>query len=110
MQTTTTPTPVLPIPSRPPRHTPADLRPADVPTSGFLRLPGVLRVIPVSKSTWWSWIKRGIAPAGVKLSERVTCWRVEDILALIARLGTEAPGKTATTCQCPGGCACSNRA
>jgi prophage regulatory protein len=54
-----------------------------LPETGFLRLPEVLKVIPVSKSTWWAGVKDGRFPKGVKLSEKITAWRVEDIRALI---------------------------
>ena len=40
-------------------------------------------LIPVSKTTWWQGVKDGRYPAAVKLSERCTAWRVEDIRALI---------------------------
>jgi predicted DNA-binding transcriptional regulator AlpA len=54
-----------------------------IPETGFIRLPDVLRVFPVSKSTWWAGVKTGRFPAGVKLGPRMTAWRVEDIRALI---------------------------
>lgn len=53
------------------------------PTSGYLRLPAVLKLFPVSKSTWWAGVKSGRYPAGVKLSTRVTAWRAEDIATLV---------------------------
>nr|WP_211454447.1 AlpA family phage regulatory protein [Collimonas antrihumi] len=56
-----------------------------LPTTGYLRLPDVLHYFPVSKSTWWAGVKSGKYPAGRKLSERCTAWRVEDIRALIAQ-------------------------
>lgn len=56
-----------------------------LPATGFIRLPQVLEFIPVSKSTWWDGIKTGRFPKPVKLSERVTAWRAEDIHALIQR-------------------------
>lgn len=55
-----------------------------LPSTGFMRLPAVLTVIPVSKSTWWAGVKSGRYPQPVKLAERITAWRVEDIQALIA--------------------------
>nr|WP_314859352.1 AlpA family phage regulatory protein [uncultured Undibacterium sp.] len=61
-----------------------------LPQTGFVRLPKVLSTIPVSKSTWWAGIKSGKYPAGIKLSERVTAWRVEDIHALINQLTSNA--------------------
>lgn len=41
-------------------------------------------LIPVKKSCWWQGIRDGRFPKPVKLGPRVTAWRVEDILALIA--------------------------
>jgi len=38
--------------------------------------PGIL---PFSSPTLWRMVKAGKFPAPVKLSERVTAWRVEDI-------------------------------
>lgn len=58
-----------------------------LPETGFVRLRDILRVIPISKSSWWAGVKEGRYPASVKLSPRVTAWRVEDIRALIARQG-----------------------
>lgn len=55
-----------------------------LPQTGFLRLPQVLALIPVSRSTWWAWVKVGKAPAGTKLSTRITAWKAEEIRALIA--------------------------
>lgn len=55
-----------------------------LPETGFVPLPVVLNVFPVSRSTWWAGVKTGRYPAGVKLSERRTAWRVEDIRKLIA--------------------------
>ena len=55
-----------------------------LPETGFVRLPEVLRVFPVSKSTWWAGIKDGRFPQPVKLGPRTTAWRVEDIKQLIA--------------------------
>ncbi|MFC7300599.1 helix-turn-helix transcriptional regulator [Cognatiluteimonas weifangensis] len=54
-----------------------------LPETGFLRLPQVLSLYPVSKSTWWAGVKAGRYPAPVKLGERCTAWRAEDVRALI---------------------------
>lgn len=59
---------------------------AELPSTGFVRLPAIISPngpIPVSKSTWWAGIKTGRFPKPVKLSDRVTAWRVEDIRAFI---------------------------
>lgn len=63
-----------------------------LPESGFLRIrqiigdrkSGTPPLIPIGRTAWWGGIKRGIYPAGVKLSPGVTVWRVEDIKKLIA--------------------------
>lgn len=54
-----------------------------IPIDGFMRLPAVLSVFPVSKSTWWAGISEGRFPKGVKLGPRITAWKVEDIRRLI---------------------------
>lgn len=55
-----------------------------LPDTGFLRLPEILRVIPVSRSTWWAGVKSGRYPQPTRsLGARITAWRVEDIRALI---------------------------
>ncbi len=56
---------------------------------GFLRLPQVLQLIPVSKSTWWSGINQGIYPAGIKISRNITAWYSKDILSLVEQLRTK---------------------
>jgi prophage regulatory protein len=63
-----------------------------LPEIGFLRLPDVLRHIPVSRSAWWAGIQNGRFPAPVKLGPRTTAWRVEDVRALIDQLGR--PGQS----------------
>ena len=50
---------------------------------GFLRLPTILELIPVGKSTWWAGVKSGRFPKGVKLGQNTTAWRVQDIKLLI---------------------------
>ena len=55
-----------------------------LPETGFVRLPLILSVFPVSRSAFWAGVKAGKYPQPVKLSERTTAWRVEDIRALIA--------------------------
>lgn len=58
-----------------------------IPQTGFLRLPQVLSVIPVSRSTWWRGVKSGDYPQSVKLGPNTTVWKAEDIRALIDRIG-----------------------
>ena len=66
-----------------------------IPETGYLRLPQIVgkpaaggapaipALFPVSKSTWWAGVRAGRYPKPVKLGERITAWRVEDIRALI---------------------------
>lgn len=53
------------------------------PVESLLRLPQVLKIIPVSKSTWWAGVKSGRFPKPVKLGPRTTCWRKSDIMKLV---------------------------
>jgi prophage regulatory protein len=65
-----------------------------LPQTGFLRLPQIIgnpkanppipALIPIKKSCWWEGVRAGRFPKPVKIGPRVTAWRVEDILALIA--------------------------
>jgi predicted DNA-binding transcriptional regulator AlpA len=55
------------------------------PQTGFVRLPTVLAVYPVSKASWWAGVKSGRYPKSVKLGPKTTAWRVEDIRALIEK-------------------------
>ena len=50
---------------------------------GFVRLPTILKLIPVGRSTWWAGVKSGRFPKGVKLGRNTTAWRVEDIKKLM---------------------------
>ncbi|PPU87171.1 transcriptional regulator [Xanthomonas populi] len=46
-------------------------------------------LIPVSRSTWYAGVRAGRYPQPVKLGERCTAWRVEEIRALIEATGKE---------------------
>lgn len=54
-----------------------------LPLEGYVRLPTVLAVYPVSRSTWWNMVKTGTAPQPVKLGPRITAWHVSDIRRLL---------------------------
>ena len=58
-----------------------------LPEKGFVRLPLILALIPVSKSSWWNGVKSGKFPKSVKLGPKTTAWKVEDIRALIDSMG-----------------------
>ena len=71
-----------------------------IPQTGFLRISQILgapkatpptpAIIPVSKSTWWAGVKSGRYPQPVRLGERCTAWRAEDIRRYIESIGGEA--------------------
>ena len=56
---------------------------SDLPRTGYVRESTVLRHIPWGRSTLWSKAKKGEFPKPVKLSKRITAWRVEDVRAWI---------------------------
>lgn len=56
------------------------------PTTGLVRLSQILAPhgpIPVSRSSWWAGVRDGRYPASIKLGPRTTCWRAQEILALV---------------------------
>jgi prophage regulatory protein len=53
-----------------------------VDPQALLRVEEVLRLIPVSRSTWWKKVRDGHYPAAIKLGPHTTCWKAADILAL----------------------------
>jgi len=54
----------------------------NITEDSLLRLPEVLALIPVSKSTWWAGCKSGRFPRPVKIGPRTSVWKGSDILAL----------------------------
>lgn len=63
-----------------------------LPEVGFVRVRAVLAVIPISKSAWHAGVREGRYPRPVRIVPRSSAWRVEDIRALIERLGSQAGG------------------
>ncbi len=63
-----------------------------LPETGFLRLSSVLRVFPVSKSTWWAGVKEGKFPKPIKLTKRTTAWKAQDIRELIQTRNNQIQG------------------
>lgn len=45
----------------------------------FYRLAEVKKIVGVSGSSIWSWVKQGKFPAPYKLSENTTAWLASDI-------------------------------
>lgn len=61
------------------------------PIDGFVRAfqiigdskKGITPFLPISRAEWWRGVKEGRYPSGIKLSERVTVWRAEEIRAMV---------------------------
>lgn len=66
-----------------------------LPEIGFLRIWQIIgnkktntpALIPISRTTFLNGVKSGKYPKSVKLGERTTAWKVEDIKLLINELG-----------------------
>ena len=64
-----------------------------LPSEGYVRLnqivgnlkkdPPIPPMIPVGKTTWWKGVREGRFPKPIKLGQRITVWRIEDIRSLI---------------------------
>ncbi|WP_293779727.1 AlpA family transcriptional regulator [uncultured Oxalicibacterium sp.] len=59
-------------------------------TERFLKLPEVLKILPVSRATFYAGIKDGRYPSPVKLGPRAVAWRLSDIDAYINSLETSS--------------------
>ncbi|MBT9486799.1 MAG: AlpA family phage regulatory protein [Rubrivivax sp.] len=51
--------------------------------------PGRPPIVPFSSATLWRKVRAGEFPAPVKLSDRVTAWRCEDVAAWIKAQGNK---------------------
>ncbi|MGD9667833.1 MAG: helix-turn-helix transcriptional regulator [Hyphomicrobiaceae bacterium] len=49
----------------------------------LVRLTQVLKLLGISKSSWYAGIKSGKYPPPIKLGPRTSRWRLRDILALM---------------------------
>lgn len=43
-------------------------------------------LLPVGKSTIWAWTAAGIFPQPIRLSRRMTVWRVDEVLSHMERM------------------------
>jgi len=57
----------------------------------YMRLRQIMAVVPFSAATVWRKVRDGSFPAPVKLSERVTAWKVAEVQAWL-----DAPAVPAT--------------
>lgn len=56
---------------------------------GYLRLPQVLELIPVSRSTWYRGMKSGRYPLPVKIGQRAAGWKRSVIAERLRQLDQE---------------------
>ena len=54
----------------------------------FLRLPQVLEIFPISRSSWWQGCKNGKYPKPIKLGPRTTVWRKDEIEKLAEKFSS----------------------
>lgn len=60
----------------------------ELPVTGYVRQSQLIPyIVPFSSATLWRNVKAGTFPAPVKLSARVTGWRVEDVRAWMKTRG-----------------------
>jgi len=48
--------------------------------------PPIKPIIPISKTAWWKGVADGKYPQPIKISEKVTVWRSDQIEALVEQL------------------------
>lgn len=51
----------------------------------LIRIPRVMELVGIKKSTVWLWVKQGKLPQPKKLSSRVTVWRESEIIDYIEK-------------------------
>jgi predicted DNA-binding transcriptional regulator AlpA len=51
-----------------------------------MRLPEILRLLPVGRSTFWLRVRSGEYPRGIKIGPKTTVWARESIMELLKRL------------------------
>jgi hypothetical protein len=52
-----------------------------MPQAGYMRQALLIpHILPVSPATLWRWVSIGKFPKPVKISARITAWRVTDII------------------------------
>ena len=61
--------------------TPPPAAPSPTDPNRLIRLPEILQILPIKKSTWWLWCKLGKTPAPVRLG-RVTAWKYSEVIKM----------------------------
>ncbi|MFQ2156404.1 helix-turn-helix transcriptional regulator [Aeromonas hydrophila] len=63
---------------------------SELPQEGFVRVDTLAKVLGIAVVTVWRWSAKGRFPKPVKLSERVTAWRAEEVRAWMSERGEVA--------------------
>lgn len=58
-----------------------------LPRHAFVRVKLLLQLLPFSEATLWRKVAKGDFPKPVKLSERITGWRAEEVRAWLTEKG-----------------------
>ena len=61
---------------------------------GYMRLSQILKLIPVSKATWWNGCKTGQCPKPYKLGPRITAWKTSDIYQCLQQFQSSRENKS----------------
>ena len=56
----------------------------------YIRVKKVAEVIGISQSSVWRWVQSGLLPKPIKLTNRTTVWRADDVYAAVERLAAES--------------------
>jgi prophage regulatory protein len=56
----------------------------------YVRMSQLIEIVPMSKATIWRKLKDGTFPKPVKLGDRITAWRLDQIEAWLAARHGEA--------------------
>ncbi len=56
-------------------------QPTPLPATGYIRQSQLVPIVAFSPATLWRKVKARTFPAPIKLSTRVTAWKVEDVRA-----------------------------
>ena len=63
----------------------------DCPVMGFIRMPALVKLLGISKTTIYKEIREGRFPKQVRLSSRVSAWRISDLKTYFDMLSNESP-------------------
>jgi len=59
---------------------------ANLKDYGYLRVNDILKLVPVSRSTWYEWVRRGIAPKSISVSMNISAWKYREIKKLLVEI------------------------